>query len=75
MQWHLSYIGLEMKAMELETTYITKEIEKVKRRLDVYEKLYAINEVKSITLKRLITTKRDELRLLSTMLNEPEQNG
>ena len=51
----------------LSIDYLENEIEKVVERIAQYQTLYNKKTIKCITLKRLISSKEDELRLLYTL--------
>ena len=57
-------------AITLGNEYLEVEIDKVVARLDVYYSLYHVGKVKCITLKRLINTKEEELKLLQRLHDE-----
>ncbi len=57
-----------MTTMEiLGEEYIRTEIDKIEKRLAIYQELYENSQIKCLILRRLITTKKEELRLLQAL--------
>lgn len=54
-------------ARDLGIEYVSKEIEKIKLRLEIYNELYRFKKIKCITLKRLIDLKETELKILKNL--------
>ena len=54
-------------ARDLGIDYVNSEIEKTRRRLEIYNELYQFKKIKCITLKRLIDLKENELKILKNL--------
>ena len=54
---------------KLKTLYLSNEITRIERQLESYILIYEGEEVKSLTLKRLIDLKKRELVLLRDLLD------
>ena len=52
----------------LRLLFLQNEIEKIKERISQYEGIFDSCEVKDISLRRLITTKERELKILEEIL-------
>lgn len=57
-------------AIDLGFEYVSKEIEKIELRLEIYYELYRFKKIKCITLKRLIDLKETELKILKNLRND-----
>ena len=52
----------------IKTLFVDSEIKRIKTRISDYEKIYNVDDVRDLLLRRLILVKREELKILEEIL-------
>ena len=52
----------------VETEYLLDELKRIDQAIDIYEKIYKKNSVKCLTIKKLLTIKYDEKKIITDIL-------